>query len=342
MRSARSIRCDRMAAIVIDGFGEPEAARLAEIAIPHIGRGDVLVRMATAGINPADWKCCAGRLAAFPAFRPRFPFVPGFDGAGIVADIGEGVEVVSRGERVFVRSNQMLGRDGAFAGFVALSSDGIAPVPPSVGFVEAATVPTAGVTAWQCLAELGPAGEGEPVFIHGGASATGVFAMQFARAAGARVAASCSARNRDYLMSLGAEIVVDYRSESIRERVPAWAPGGVSRLVDAIGNNTLPDAPLLVKPGGSMAQIETLEPDDNGPDIALASSRGVRAVRFSAVRGRAAADMRSIAELMAAGKVLAPRTDIVAMADIPIAMGRLKRGMPTRKQVAAIDPALVA
>lgn len=328
-------------AIVIDGFGDPEAAHLTEIALPVIGPGDVLVRMAAAGINPADWKCCAGRLSAFPSFQPHFPFVPGFDGSGIVEDVGAAVKGIARGDRVFVRSNQMLGRDGTFAGFVAVSADGIAPMPPGIDLIDAATVPTAGVTGWQCLMELGAPGEGDQVFVHGGASATGAFVIQFARARGARIAASCSAANRDYVLSLGAEAAIDYRAENVCEAVRAWAPHGVTRLVDAVGLGTLPQAALLVRSGGSMAQIATLDPMDAGPDVAAGLARGVRVISFSAIRAKASADMISIGALMAAGTVKASRTELVDMAEIPAALGRLMRGEASRKLVAVVDPALV-
>jgi NADPH2:quinone reductase len=214
-----------MHAVIIRQTGGPEVFEYAEIDTPDPGPGEVLVRVAYAGVNPADWKNRQGYLAQY---RPYvFPYVVGFDAAGVVAAVGEGVSGFAEGDRVFTPTNHGQGGQGSYAEYAIASVDRVARIPDTLGFREAAALPVAALTAWQGLFDRGGLQAGQMAMIHGGSGGLGSFAVQFARLAGARVAASCSTPNVDYLCDLGVERVIDYREEDISAAIGAWAPHGL-------------------------------------------------------------------------------------------------------------------
>jgi NADPH:quinone reductase-like Zn-dependent oxidoreductase len=325
-----------MRAAVIDEFGG--TVRLADVPVPELGPGQALVRVAYASINPADWKCREGWLRRFPAFRPAFPFVLGFDGSGTVERLGPDTDAPPPGGRVFIRANQMLGWGGTFAEFVRVTVDGLQAIPDGVPMLDAAAMPTAGVTAWQSLHDAGGLAAGQRVMVNGGAGGTGSYAIQFARTAGARVAATCSAGNLDHVRGLGAELAIDYRSQDVAAAVAAWAPGGVDLLLDTVNLGSLPDAIGMVRPGGVLVGIATL--DDRVPpwDAEAASRRGVRLAATTANRATSAADMASIAALMASGQVRSPVTEVLDLAQAEAALARIAAGHVRGKLILAVNP----
>lgn len=296
-----------MRAMRVEAFGPGARPVLMQAPVPEPRAGEAVVRMAFASVNPADWKCAEGWLTRFPQFRPSLPFGLGFDGAGTIAAVGPGEARLKAGDRVFVRGNQMNGDHGTFADYCRTTVDGLAPIPATVSLRDAATVPTAGLTAWQALHRAGLTA-GQTVLINGGAGGSGGFAVQFAKAAGARVAATARAHNLDYLRDLGADLALDYRSAAWTDALLAWAPGGVDLLLDAVnlggGAVLLP----LVRPGGVLAAIATLDEDAPRHDTEAAAARGVRLIEATADRSRSVADLTAIGGLMAQGKVRAPDT----------------------------------
>jgi NADPH2:quinone reductase len=273
-----------MYAVIMRRTGGPEVLEYAELPTPEPGPGELLIRVAYAGVNPADWKNRQGLLAQYRAYE--FPYVIGFDAAGVVAALGEGVKGFSVGDRVFTPTNHGQGGQGSYAQFTLASADRVAHIPATLGFDQAAALPVAALTAWQGLFDRGNLRAGQSALIHGGSGGVGSFAVQFARWAGARVAATCSARNVDYLRSLGVDRVIDYASENIAGAVADWSPGGLDYLMDAVGVSTLPDSLDLVRPGGCLVSIPTLVDDG---DIAAAMGRaevkGVRLARIAALIG---------------------------------------------------------
>ena len=237
-----------MFAMIIEETGGPEVFKYAELPTPTPGPGEVLVQIACAGVNPADWKNREGHLAQYRPYT--FPYIIGFDAAGIVAAVGEGVTEFQPGERVFTPTNHGQGGQGSYAEYAIASADRVARIPDGLSFAQAAALPVASLTAWQGLFDRGGLKAGQLAMIHGGSGGLGSFAVQFARWAGARVAATCSTPNVDYLKSLGVERVIDYRTETIADAVATWAPEGLDYLMDAVGVSTLPNGLDLVKPGG--------------------------------------------------------------------------------------------
>lgn len=282
-----------MRAMVIDRFGEPEVLRMAQIPAPACKPGEVLIALEWAGVNPADWKARQGWLSRY--FDYRFPFVVGFDGAGTVIAVGDGVSEFVCGDRVMTCSNQGLGENGTYAEVVCSAADRVARIADHVPFAKAAAVPTAAITAMEALFDVGGLQPGQRVLVNGGAGGTGSYAIRLAVAAGARVAATASAGNHAYLRSLGAECPIDYRHGQIGEAVCAWADEGPDLVVDTVGQGTLLGAVDWVRPGGIIAPIGTLVPNEPTHDAARAAARGVRVVPTIANFARQGRQLRALA-----------------------------------------------
>ena len=324
-----------MFAMIIEETGGPEVFRYAEVDTPAQESGQVLIRVACAGVNPADWKNRQGHLAQF---RPYvFPYIIGFDAAGVVAAVGEGVQNCKVGDRVFTPTNHGQGGQGSYAEYTIASADRVAHIPPSLSFAEAAALPVAALTAWQGLFDRGGLQSGQAAMIHGGSGGVGSFAVQFAAHAGARVAATCSTPNVDYLRSLGVERVIDYRSEDIEAAVRQWAPDGLDYLMDAVGVSTLPRGLDLVRAGGTFVSIPTLVDDgDITAAIAAAQDKGVNR-EFSIMDDNACATtLEEIAGLLQRGAISLPPIKEYDLRDVVAAHEVLQRGHNRGKLVLCV------
>ncbi|HMV71687.1 MAG TPA: NADP-dependent oxidoreductase [Pseudomonadales bacterium] len=314
-----------MFAMIINETGGPEVMRLGEIATPEPGPSEVCIRVAYAGVNPADWKNREGYLAAFRPYT--FPYIIGFDAAGVVDKLGEGVEDFAVGDHVFTPTNHGQGGLGSYAEFVIAATDRVARIPAGIDFAQAAALPVAALTAWQGVMERADIRAGQRALIHGGAGGVGGFAVQFARLAGAHVAATCSSTNADYLRELGVERVIDYRSEDIAAAVAAWAPDGLDYLMDAVGASTLPNGLELVHRGGTYVSVPTLNDDGDIPAaLAAAAARGVQRVfsTMNDIGSRAA--LERIAGLVASGELRLPPLREYALRDAPEAHRSIQSG----------------
>lgn len=327
-----------MRAIAIDGFGGPEVLRLADLPKPMPGPGEVLVKVAYAGVNPADWKARQGRLARY--FDYRFPFVLGFDLSGAVEAVGAGVEGLAPGDRVFGMSRQGQGEQGAYAEYCLAWPMMLAPVPAGMSLAEAAGLPVPGVTAYGGLIDAGELKAGHTVLVNGGAGGVGSLAIQIARAVGARVAATCSARNADYVRSLGAERAIDYAKEDVVAAVRDWSGGGVDLVLDAVGLGTLlPHATELVKPGGRFVEIETLISQASEAEIAAAAQQDVRILSNMVAVMRQPEHLAGLARLCAEGRVRPAPTETLPLADAAEAHRRVESGHVRGKIVLRVDDA---
>lgn len=321
-----------MFAMIIRETGGPEVFQYAELETPEPGPGEVLVKVAWAGVNPADWKNRQGYLEQF---RPYvFPYVIGFDAAGTVAAVGEGVDRFVVGDRVFTPTNHGKGGQGSYAEYTLAAADRTAHLPGGLSFRDAATLPVAALTAWQGLFDRGGLAAGQAALIHGGSGGLGSFAVQFARRAGARVAATCSTPNVDYLRELGVERVIDYKTEDIPGAIAEWAPGGLDYLMDAVGASTLPSGLGMVRAGGTFVSIPTLVDDGDIPAAAAAAAeRGVTRV-FSTMEDTGCSEtLETIAGLVAGGEVRLPPVREFALRDVAEAHRILQEGHNRGKMV---------
>lgn len=234
---------DSMRAARIHAPGGPEALVLETVPLPAPGPGQVLVRVAHASVNPVDWKLqLAGRLP--------YPAIPGGDFSGEIVALGPGVEAAWRCGHLVAGIADPQSGSGSYAEYVAVPVDAIVPQPPRYSSTEAAAYPTVAVAAWRFLVATGAVQRGERVLVHGGAGGVGSMLVQIAKSRGAHVIATASARNHDYLRGLGADEVVDYRSQRFEDAV---AP--VDLVVDTVGGDTLMRSPAVLRDGGRLVTL---------------------------------------------------------------------------------------
>jgi NADPH:quinone reductase-like Zn-dependent oxidoreductase len=259
-----------MSAATFDTYGPPGVVRWTEVAQPVPGAGEVLIRTRFAAVNPIDCATRAGRGVCVE----RFPGVLGWDVAGTIVALGTGVPDYREGDEVFglPRFPQHV---GCCADYVVSPASALAPIPNGVSAREAGAVPMAALTAWQALHQWPGSLDGLRVFVHGASGGVGHVAVQLARQAGAHVIATASARNREFLTSLGADEIHDYTQSPFET---------VVRDVDvALDTRGGPDVERLVhtvKPGG---MVVSLKGGGDRPTQAVAMAKGVQ-VRAIMVR----------------------------------------------------------
>jgi alcohol dehydrogenase len=196
-------------AFVIDRYSKTDPMRLADLPEPQLQDDDVLIEIHAASVNPLDVKIKAGD---FKRLLPkRFPLVLGHDVAGIVTRAGSRVQSFKVGDAVFARPSDR--RIGTFAEAIAVSARDVAPKPASLSMQEAASLPLVGLTAWQALLERAGVRKGHKVFLQAGSGGVGSIAIQLAKHLGATVATTTSTANVDLVKGLGADVVVDYKTQ---------------------------------------------------------------------------------------------------------------------------------
>ncbi|MFC4801809.1 NADP-dependent oxidoreductase [Neobacillus sp. GCM10023253] len=232
-----------MNAIRVHHYGGPEVLKLERIPLPRPEAGEVLIRVHAAGVLPYDWKY---RQGLFKDSRPAsFPYIPGSSFSGTVEKVGPDVHEFCKGQEVFGRSQY-----GTYAEFTVAPAAGLMLKPSALSFDESVTIPGSAVTAWLTLFRDGELKKGEKVLIHGAAGGFGMIAVQLAKWKGAFVIGTCSAKNVDFLYSLGVDTVIDYTSKSFDKIVQ-----DVDLVVDTIGGETLDRSWTVVKMGGKLLSM---------------------------------------------------------------------------------------
>jgi NADPH:quinone reductase-like Zn-dependent oxidoreductase len=200
-----------MGAVGFGRYGPAEVLEPLEVERPALGPDTVLIRVAAAGVNPADWLLRSGRLRF--ATRSKLPFVPGADVAGVVEDVGSAVTRFRPGDAVYAMLPSTAG--GGYAEYAAVTEGDVAPAPPGLSLAEAAAVPLTALTALQALRDRAGLAEGDHVLINGASGGVGTFAVQIAKVMGARVTAVSSGRNAALVRGLGADEVIDYTKRDV-------------------------------------------------------------------------------------------------------------------------------
>jgi NADPH2:quinone reductase len=239
-----------MRAITYSRYGGADVLELTEQPTPKVGPDTVLVRVRAASVNPVDWKVRQGYLDQI--MDVDFPVVPGWDVAGVVEKVGLDTPELAVGDEVYGYVRKDAIRGGTFAEYVSAPVRTLARKPASLSFEEAAAVPLAGLTAYQTIHRAGVAA-GQTVLVHAAAGGVGGFAVQIARALGARVIGTASERNHDHLRDLGAEPVT--YGDGLVDRVRALAPDGVDVILDYGSVDAIDTAPQLLATGGTIASI---------------------------------------------------------------------------------------
>jgi NADPH:quinone reductase-like Zn-dependent oxidoreductase len=240
-----------MKAIRQHAYGGSDSLRYDDAPMPSPKAGEVLVRVRAAAVTPTELLWGTSRTTQSGTPRP-LPFIPGHEFSGELAALGEGVTTVSVGEAVYGMNDWY--SDGAQAEYCIARVDDIARKPTSVDHTHAAVTPISALTAWQGLFEHARIDSGQHILIHGAAGGVGSFAVQFAHWRGARVTATVSPANIDFVRDLGADDVIDYRAEPFENRAQ-----GVDAVFDTVGGDTLRRSWSVLKPGGRLVTIAASE-----------------------------------------------------------------------------------
>lgn len=238
---------ETMRAVVADEPGGPEVLRLREVPRPVPGLTEILVRVKAAGVNPTDWKARAGGgLSGKP-----FPAILGYDVAGVIEEVGPGVTMYRPGDEV-MGMPLFPTLPGAYAEYVAAPGRQFVPKPKALSFEQAAGLPLAALTAWQGLFDTAGLTGGQRVLVHAAAGGVGHLAVQIAKSAGAYVVGTASAPKHDFVRSLGADEVIDYRNEDFAE-VLRERP--VDVVFDPIAGDYSARSLSVLKDGGHLVSI---------------------------------------------------------------------------------------
>lgn len=271
-----------MRAVQIKQYGGTETLQLVQIESPKINADDILVAVKATSINPVDWKIREGYLQEFIPYA--LPVTLGWDVAGIVSEVGADVTEFKVGDEVFSRPD--ISRNGSYADFIAVKADEAVLKSNKLDFAQAASLPLAGITAWQCLVDVGQIEAGQRVLIHAGAGGVGHLAMQIAKAKGAIVIATASEANQKLLTELGADQAVDYTKGPLREQIEA-----VDLVLDTMGGAVQQDSWALLKKGGMLVSIT------EAPSEEIAKQHGVKgAFVFIEPSSRILGELNSLVE----------------------------------------------
>jgi len=280
-----------MRAIVVRETGEPDVLQLEETDAPEPSDGEVLIVVRAASVNPVDWKYRRG-LAEKP-----LPAILGLDVSGTVES--SRADGFAEGDDVFGWA-----ASGGYAELATASASAIAKKPAAVSHEQAASIPVAGITAWQSLFDRGGLTEGETAVIAGAAGGVGHFAVQLAKHAGARVIGTGSARNRDFVLGLGADEYVDYTEQDVGEVV-----SGVADVAfDTVGGDTTETLLPTLREGGILVTIAAAPPEE------AASERGARAVLH--VTSPSAEQLARVADLVASGDVRVEISEVLPLSEV--------------------------
>ncbi len=299
-------------------FGGPAVLKMEDLPRPELGEEELLVKVMAAGVNPVDYKIREGKYPAVKA--DQLPYVPGREIAGVVEACGGLVDEWKEGDAIFA----MLGIEhGGYAEYAIVKDSEAAAKPHSLDFVAAASVPLAGLTAWQGLFRYGELKAGQRVLIHGGSGGVGHFAIQFAKVAGAYVITTVSTPHVDFVRGLGADQVIDYKAQRFEDVVK-----DVDLVYDLIGGATQERSFEVLKRGGILVSTLT------EPSQEKARAKGVRAMRYTCKEN--AGELEEIGRLIDEGKVKPKVARTYALAEAPSAQDYVEQGHTEGKVVLKI------
>jgi NADPH:quinone reductase-like Zn-dependent oxidoreductase len=291
--------------------GGPEVMHYGDVPDPVAAAGQVLVDVHAASVNGADWKVRAGHYAPIT----QFPYIPGRDFSGIVSAVGAGVSDLAVGDAVFGVCD--VGQEAAYAEKVAIKASIVAKKPEALAHTDAAAVALIGLTALCSIEDTLQLKPGETILIQGGAGGVAGFAVQVARHIGARVIATASAANHDYVRSLGAAQVIDYNTQDFTQAV-----SGCDAVFDTVGGDVAKKAFAVLRPGGRAAFIASgnTAPVPPRPDVTSLRPKV----------GRDRPHLERIAALITSGAVRVPEITIYPLSEAAaahqVSEGRHLRG----------------
>lgn len=329
-----------MDAYFVDAYKKGSLLHLREAPEPEVGPNDVLVQVHAVSLNLLDSKVRDGEFKPILPYKP--PFIAGHEVAGTVLRVGAGVRKFTLGDEVYSRPSD--GRIGTFAERIAIDQEDLALKPKNLSFVEAASIPLVGLTAWQALVDRANLRPGQKVFIQAGSGGVGTFAIQLAKHLGAKVATTTSAANADLVRNLGADVVIDYRQQDFEKVL-----SGYDAVLNSQDTETLEKSLRVLRRGGVAVSISG-PPDPAfgkqkklNPVIALVLrlvSRGVRKkARQAGIRYTflfmtgSGAQLEQITKLIEAGAIRPVIDKTFAFGALNEAMAYLETGRAKGKVV---------
>lgn len=252
-----------MKAVRIHSYGNAEVLKYEETPMPGIAPSEVLVRVVAASVNPVDWKIREGYLQQMIPYQ--FPLTLGWDVSGVVEVTGKDVTRFKVGDAVFSRPD--IKRNGTYAEYVAIREDELAHKPKTISHIEAASLPLAGIAAWEAIITTAEIAAGQRVLIHAAAGGVGSIAVQLAKSRGAYVIATTSKQNLALVKSLGADEVVDYHAQKFEQVVR-----DVDAVFDTIGGQVQESSWSVLKPGGILISIISPPPEEKAKALGVRSA----------------------------------------------------------------------
>lgn len=312
-----------MKALLLQDKGKWKEMIVGELQTPKPRKGEILVEVHAVGLNPVDYKTATGGNPNW-----SYPHILGLDVAGVVAEAGEGVTQWKKRDPVVYHGD--LTKKGGYAEYTVTTAHTVSRIPENVSFEDAAAIPTAGYTAYQSLFRKLPFEQVESILIHGGAGGVGGFGVQLAKLAGKKVISTASAHNHDYVKSLGADYVIDYREEDVLARVMEITNGrGVDAVVDAVSRESATDSLdmlaflghiVFISGAPDFTKIKPFTKSVSYHEIALGAahqSGDVKAEKSLSVIGD------EMLALMAQGKLSSMLKEVITLDEITEALTRL-------------------
>jgi alcohol dehydrogenase len=307
-----------MKAAQITTYGGKDAlVYTAEAAKPEPGPGEVLVKVHAAAANPFDYKLREGNMQEF--IKLQLPATLGGDVAGEVAELGANVTDFSVGQVVLGQANAA-GGHGSYAEYTPVKVEQLVPKPDNLGYETAASIPLAGSSAYQAIVDHMDLQPGQKILVHGGAGGIGSYAVQIAKSRGAHVTTTAGADDRNYVTSLGADEVIDYRKQQFQELIHDY-----DAVFDTVGGETNKQSYGVLKAGGTLVSMV------ESPNEALVSEHDItyiqQATKTTSKR------LQAVAELVGNGKLKVNIDKVFTLEDAAEALEYLKTGHPKGKVV---------
>lgn len=291
MGAPSEIKSQTMKAIQIHNYGGPEVLKYEDVPRPQPGKGEVLIRVHAASVNPIDWKVRAGYMKDF--LPHSFPLILGWDVSGVIEEAGSNVSQLKKGDEVYSLPDHT--RNGGYAEYIVVRESEVALKPNALHHIRAAAVPLAALTAWQALFDTAQLQPGQCVLIHGAAGGVGHFAAQLAKWKGAHVIGTAAVNNHEMLYELGADELIDYITQRFED-----VARNVDVVLDTIGGDTQERSWKVLKKGGTLVSLVQAPSEEKG------NQDGARGIRLGARPD--GQELAEIAKIIDAGK-LAPVLD---------------------------------
>lgn len=320
-----------MLAAYIEAFGSPPKLTIGQIQDPTPKDGEVCIAVEYAGVNPVDAKIAKGLLKS--RMPHEFPLILGWEAAGIIHSIGPNVKKWNVGDAVYAYCRKPTIQWGAWAEYVTLPEENVAPIPRNLSTKEAAAIPLAGLTAWQALFEKIRLKPGEAILIHAGGGGVGSYAIQWAKFCGATpILVTASPSKFEYVKKLGAEEVIDYKSKDFVEIIQENHPFGIDVVLDTVGGDTYSRSFEVLKQGGRIVSL--LEQ----PNIEQQKAHQVEAhYLFVSPNGR---ELKAISDLYEKNRVSLPEIREMGLDQAGLALEEIGNGHTTGKLVLNIKQGL--